>query len=51
VVIGDSELAREAAIVKDLANHTQGLVNLSILAQFVEKLLKSAANQSSGEVN
>jgi histidyl-tRNA synthetase len=51
VVIGDSELAREAAIVKDLTNHTQELVNISIVGQAVEKLLESAANQSSGEVN
>jgi histidyl-tRNA synthetase len=50
VVIGDSELASDAAIVKDLANHTQVLVNFSILDQAVAKLLDSARTQSPGEV-
>ena len=50
VVIGDSELANDSAILKDLTRHTQESVTLSALSDAIRKLLTESNTLSPGEL-
>jgi histidyl-tRNA synthetase len=50
VVIGDSELANDSAILKDLTRHTQESVTLAALSEAIRKLLSESNTQSPGEL-
>ncbi len=50
IVIGDSELANDSAILKDLNRHSQESVNLSALSDAIRKLFIESNTQSPGEL-
>jgi histidyl-tRNA synthetase len=50
IVVGDSELSSDTAILKDLTNHAQQTVAQSLLTQAIAKLIHDSEIQSPGEL-